>query len=290
MKEKLQLSAAMFIFGTLGIFAHFLPWPSAIIACCRAVLGSLFLLFVMFIRKTIVHGTLIRENAVPLFLSGAAVGFNWVFLFEAYRNTTVAVATVCYYMAPVFVILLSPLVLKEKLTMRRLMCAFAAFSGVALISGTTGGIRSIAGIAWGLAAAVMYCSIVLLNKKISGPGDLEKTFFQLSAAAIVMVAYVLCTQKNNPLHLTPMTISLMLVLGIVHSGIVYLLFFSAIGKLPAQTTSILSYIDPVTAVILSAFILKQPVTLTQILGMCLILGAALISELFSTGTDTCREN
>ena len=104
--EKSKLAAAMFIVGSIGLFVHYIPLPPAVIACARAVIGTLFLLLVLHLKKTPLHGQAIRKNALCLLLSGAALGFNWIFLFEAFRHTGIAVATLCYYMAPVFVILL----------------------------------------------------------------------------------------------------------------------------------------------------------------------------------------
>ena len=111
-KALIQLILAMSIFGTLGLLRRCLPLPSGLLALCRGALGSLFLLAVQLIRKKKPAWAEIRENRVRLLASGAALGIDWILLFEAYRYTTVATATLCYYMAPVLVILISPLVLK----------------------------------------------------------------------------------------------------------------------------------------------------------------------------------
>ena len=279
MRDKLNLIAAMVVVGTIGIFVTYIPLPSSVIAFVRAVTGSLFLVIVMVAKKEKISWKTVKENGILLLLSGTALGFNWVFLFEAYHYTTVSVATLCYYMAPVFVILLSPLILKEKLTRVSVLCTVAAVVGAVLISGVAGsGGQDIRGIGFGLLAAFLYCSILLLNKKMKGLKDLEKTFFQLAISAVVMFIYVLSTQKLNTLQVTSRTLALLLIIGIVHTGIIYILFFSAIGRLPAQTSSILSYLDPVTAILMSMIILHQPLTLIQICGTILILGSTFANE------------
>lgn len=285
MNEKIKLIVAMIIVGSIGIFVNYIDLPSSVIACSRAVTGTLFIILVILIKKETIHWSIIKNNMIPLLLSGVALGFNWIFLFEAYNYTTVAVATLCYYMAPVFVIILSPLILREKLTAKKLVCTIIAVCGAILISGALeGGNKDYRGIAFGLAAAVLYCSIIMLNKKITGLGSLEKTLCQLGISAIVMLPYVFCTQDVTTLSITSSEIVLLLIVGIVHTGIIYVLFFSAIGKLPAQTTSVLSYLDPVTAIVLSALILKQSMNGLQICGMILILGATLCNEMSSIYT------
>lgn len=293
--EKVKLVVAMLIVGTIGTFVHYIPMPSAVIAMFRAIIGTLFLLGVITVKKTKINWPIVRKNAKYLIISGTAIGFNWIFLFEAYHYTSVAVATLCYYMAPAIVILLAPLVLKEKLTAFNVICTLAAVFGAVLISGVFGGSQAtLIGVGYGLAAAILYAWIMILNKLTKDLSGLELTFFQLLVSAIVMIPYVLMTEDLGAVNFTPSTIILLLIVGIVHTGWVYQLFFSALSKLPAQTSSLLSYVDPVTAIILSALLLQQPLGKIQIVGTILILGSAILNEVFSlkkqvtvvTETDT----
>ena len=278
--EKIKLVISMVIVGTLGLFTTNIALPSSAIACARSVLGTLFILCVMLILRKCPSFEAIKKNAVILLLSGGALGFNWILLFESYKHTTVAVGTLCYYMAPIFVILASPFVLKESLTVKKLLCTAGAVLGAVLISGVfTQGGGDLRGVAFGLCAAVLYASIVLLNKKLVGIDGLERTLCQLGISAVVMVIYTLSTERFTASDFDTKTVILLLVLGILHTGVVYMLFFSAIGKLPAQTSSVLSYVDPVTAVICSALFLMQPMEWYQIVGTVLILGCSLAGEL-----------
>ena len=270
----------MVIVGTIGLFTTNISLPSSAIACARSVLGPLFILCVMLILHKRPNLAAIRRNALVLLLSGTALGFNWILLFESYKYTTVAVGTLCYYMAPIFVILASPFVLKERLTLQKLACTAGAVFGAVLISGVFAeGGADLRGVICGLCAALLYASIVLLNKKLVGIDGLERTLCQLGISAVVMVVYTLSTERFTASDFDARTVILLLVLGIIHTGVVYILFFSAIGRLPAQTSSVLSYVDPVTAVICSALFLMQPMEWYQTVGTVLILGCSLAGEL-----------
>ena len=274
---------SMIIFGTIGIFRRFIPLPSGLLAFARGIIGALFLiLFAKIRRRKIRHGIGLK-NAVWLVISGFAIGFNWMLLFEAYNYTTVAVATLCYYMQPVIVILLSSILLREHLTIKKIICAVVAVLGMVLVSGVTGagehGSGSFKGILYGLCAAALYASVIIMNKKIKDVDAYEKTIIQLLSAAFVMIPYILMTQKITDVRIDLKTILLVLLVGIVHTGIAYVLYFGSMEGMRAQSIAILSYIDPVTALILSAVILKEPMTPVNIIGAVLILGAAVISEL-----------
>ena len=280
--EKMKLVIAMLIVGSIGIFVHFIAMPSAVVAAARAFIGTLFLLLTIISKRTAIQWKFVKQNAIYLIISGAAIGFNWIFLFEAYQYTTVAVATLCYYMAPAFVILLAPFVLKEKLTPLNILCTFFALLGAVLISGVLGDSgANLTGVFYGLLAAVLYASIMILNKKMKGLSGLELTFFQLTVATFVMLPYVLMTEDLVNLLWTTQSMSLLLIVGILHTGLVYQLFFSAMNQLPAQTSSLLSYIDPITAIFLSAWLLQENLSPIQVIGTVLILGSALVNELLA---------
>ena len=281
-KALANLVFAMCIFGTVGILRRYIPLPSSLIALVRGLIGSAFLLASTFFRKQHPDMTAIRKNLPLLILSGAAIGFNWIFLFEAYCYTTVATATLCYYLAPILVILFSPLVLKEKLTLRGMLCAFIALAGMIPVSGILdagfGGIHELKGVLYGLAAALLYASVVLMNKKIREISATDKTMVQLLSASIVILPYVLLTEDVTAYAYTPVSLVLLAIAGVLHTGIAYRMYFGAMGTLKAQTAALFSYIDPILAIILSALILQEPLGIPTIIGSVMILGAAILSE------------
>ena len=286
-KNKLLLLGAMGIFGTVGIFRNYIPLDGGVIAGFRAVVGLLFLLGVMLVSGKRFDWKAIRKNLLILCLSGAAMGFNWVLLFESIGPTTVATATVCYYLAPLFLILASPLV-GEKLSLKKVLCVAVALVGLVFVSGVMDGglppIRQIKGILLALGAAVLYATVMLLNKKLSPIPAYDKTSVQLAAAALVVIPYIFLGKGLELGAMTPLSYTLLAVVGIVHTGIAYVMYFGSMGSLKAQTIAIFSYLDPVIAVLLSALALREPINFWGIAGTMLILGSALVSEL--TGNNS----
>ena len=279
-KATYKLIIAMVIFGTIGLFVRYLSLPSSVIALFRGIGGTMFLLAVNG-RKAVFSGGM-KKNLHWLLLSGAALGFNWILLFESYRYTSVAVSTLCYYLAPILVILASPVILKEKLTSKKILCVAAALGGMVCLSGVlqTGVPQGaeLKGILFGLAAAVLYACIVMLNKQINGISGTEKTVFQLGISALVLLPYCLLTVDGATVHFDGKTVLLLAIVAIVHTGLAYALYFDALGKIPGQTAAILSYIDPVVAVLASVLVLREPMLPTEAVGAVLILGAAVVSE------------
>lgn len=281
--SKIQLISSMVIFGTIGIFVRYIPLPSSVIAFVRGLVGTLFSVMVVIAKKEKLPADVIKKKLPLLCLSGAALGFNWILLFEAYRFTTVATATLCYYFAPIFVILASPIVFKERITLRKMLCVLAALVGMVFVSGVAeNGIPTIdeaMGVILGIGAALLYCTVVLINKKLADISPNQKTTFQLGISAVIVLPYILLTENVAGLTLTAQCTIMLLVVGVVHTGIAYTLYFSSIKDLKTQTVAIFSYIDPVVAIILSAVILKEHMSFLSIVGAVLILGSALVSEL-----------
>ena len=280
MNGKMKILASMAIFGTVGIFVRYIPMASAAIAFCRGVLGCVFLLILMAVTGKKPSLPDIRRNGWILAISGAAIGINWILLFEAYRHTTVAIATICYYLAPAFVTLGSPLV-GEKLSGKKLGCIAVALAGMVFVSGVLQGSQesSLLGVVLGVGAAVFYASVILLNKKLSPIGAYDKTLCQLGTAALVILPYLMVSGGIRFGSMTTLGWVMLIVVGIVHTGIAYALYFGAIKDVNAQTAAILSYIDPVLSILLSALILREKLDVFSIIGAVLILGSALYSEL-----------
>lgn len=235
-----------------------------------------------FIQKKKLRNNIGKKNFLILIVTGILIGLNWLLLFEAYNYTTVATATLCYYMEPTIVVLLSPLVLKEKLTVKKSLCALAAIVGMVFVSGVIEGegmsFTDLKGVLFGLGAAVLYSAVVLMNKKVPGIDAYEKTTIQLFSASIILVPYLLIFEDFTAIKLNALAIIMMIIVGLLHTGIAYAMYFGSMDGLQAQSIAIFSYLDPIFAVILSAVLLSEPMTLFGIIGAVLIIGAAMISE------------
>lgn len=281
-KATLSYVSALVIYGTLGWVLSFIDVPSEVIALGRAAFGSLFILIMLCATKRGFNGAMVRANLGWLALSGLSLGLNWVLLFAAYRATTVAVASLCNYMAPVILIVVAPIVLQETLSIEKALCAGVAVFGMLLLSGVlSGGAEGVTGtgVMLGLAAAVAFVVMVLGNKKMSPMPVLEKAAVQLVFAMVATVPFVLMRNWGMALHTDGLSLVLMLVIGLVHTGFAYCLYFGALEHLKAQTIAVLGYVEPAVSVLCSAFLLHEPLSLLGWLGAALIIGAAAVSEI-----------
>lgn len=285
-KALASLIFAMTIFGTVGIFRRYIPLSSEFIAFARGFIGFVFLGVFMLVRKIPVSKSVLKKDFVPLFISGALMGLNWILLFEAYNHTTVAAATLFYYAAPIFVMLASPFISGEKSGFKKLICIPFSCLGMVLVSGVFeegfSGTGDLYGIFLALGAAVLYASVVLMNKRFSKVPPLERTLVQLGSASLLIFPYSLLTTDFSPENFSAKTVLLLILMGVLHTGFSYLLYFGSIGKLSVQTTALFSYIDPVVAIILSSVILDEKMTFYSITGAVLILGSAAAGEMMKT--------
>ena len=282
-KSVLMMVSSMLIFGTIGIFRKQIPVSSAFLAFSRGLIGGLCILVFTGLRHRKAAEKPRPRVLLGLMVSGALIGVNWILLFEAYNHTTVAVATLCYYMQPTIVMLLSPILFREKLTARKSLCAAAAIAGMVLVSGVIGdsGVQGndSQGVVLGLGAAVFYSAVVIMNSKIRGIDAYQKTTVQMLSAGMVMIPYLLMTNGFSGVEFSLSTAALLLVVGIVHTGIAYVLYFGSMDGLRVQTVAILSYIDPVSALLFSAVFLRERLSVPGIIGAVMIIGSAVISEI-----------
>lgn len=281
-EAQIKLIIAMFIWGTVGIFVRNISLPSPEIAFFRALLAVFFLLFYMRITQKKILLKNIKTKIPVLIMSGTVLALNWIFLFQAYKYTTVSIATICYYFAPVLVMILCPVLFREKLSKLQIVCFVMSATGLVLTTGM-GNINQLSGdmtgIVYGILAACFYALVIILNKFIHDIDSMDRTFFQLSVAAIVMFPYVMITEGLHVDQLSVKGVVSLLVVGIVHTGIAYMLYFPAVKDLTGQKTAILSYVDPLIAVAASVFVLGETITLYQLTGGLLILGFTCLNEI-----------
>lgn len=281
-KNYLRVVTATLLFGSIGLFVRAIPLPSAAIAFARAVLGAAVLLAASFLTRKPLRLSAIRRQLLPLALSGAFIGVNWILLFEAYRYTTVSAATIAYYTSPVLVVLAAPLVLREPFSAAKLCGVLAAAAGTLLLTGSGGGAGSdpVRGVLLGLGAAVFYAAVILTNKFISGLTGMERTCTQLFFSAVTLAPYLLITRPAPTGPMTAAGLLCLLVVGLVHTGFAYLLYFSAMAELPGQTIALLGYLDPLSALIFSAVLLGERLAPLQLTGAALVLAGAAFGELW----------
>lgn len=276
-----MLIASMTIFGTLGLFVRNIPVSSGELALYRAILAALLIAVFLLVTKQKIPFKNIKKEVPLLLASGVAMGINWILLFEAYKYTTVSVATLSYYFAPVIVTVVCPILFKEKLTGKQIICFVMSTLGLVMITGIgdVGGGSDFIGILFGLGAAVFYATVILLNKFIKNVEGIHRTFLQFLAAVIILIPYVLMTSGVTVGKLNGVGWINLLIVGLVHTGITYCMYFSSLKELPGQKAAILSYIDPLVAVLISVTVLGETMTWWQVIGGVLILGFTLWNEI-----------
>ena len=277
-----MLMASMAIFGTLAPFVHRIGVTSGELALYRAVMAASLIALFLLVTKQRIPMASIKKEIPLLLLSGMAMGFNWILLFQAYKFTTVSVATLSYYFAPVIVTVLCPIFFREKMTKKQIICFVMSTVGLVLITGIgdlSGGSSHLVGILFGLGAAALYATVIMLNKFIKNVEGIHRTFLQFLSAIVVLIPYVMLTPRSGLDALDGLGWGSLLVVGFVHTGVTYCLYFSSLKELPGQKAAILSYIDPLVAVFISVTVLQESMSLWQIVGGLMILGFTLWNEL-----------
>ena len=277
---KILMAISMTIFGTLPVFVRNIPLSSAEIALYRAVLAAMLTGAYLAVTKKRIVFKNIRSELPIILISGAAMGINWILLFESYRFTSVSIATLSYYFAPVIVTAVSPFLFHERLTAKQIICFAMSTTGVIMITGVGGisGNSDLKGIALGLSAAVFYAAVILLNKRIKTVDGINRTFIQFVAAAAVLLPYTAVGGGFNLLSLDMSGTMNLLTVGLFHTGITYCLYFSSITGITGQQAAVLSYIDPLVAVVMSVTVLGESITPLQAVGGLMILGFTLLNE------------
>ena len=276
------MALAMTIFGTISLFVKHIPLTSGELVLYRALLAIVVIALFLMIRKQPIHLAQIRRELPLLLLSGVAVGVNWLLLFQAYHYTSVSIATLSYYFAPVLVTIACPILFHETLTKKQVICFVMSTIGLVLIIGPQGlnqNSQHLIGIGLGLAAAVFYAVAVLMNKALTATNGIHRTLIQFVGASLALLLYVPMSGGFHLGQLDLMGWVCLLILGVVHTGFAYCLYFSSLKELSGQEASILSYIDPLVAVIVSVAVLREGITPLQVAGGVLILGFTLWNEL-----------
>lgn len=280
-QAKCMLGLSMIIFGTLGPFTRNIAVTSGELALYRALLATVLIAVFFFATGQKIDFKAIKKEILLLLFSGMAIGINWILLFEAYKYTTISTATLSYYFAPVLVTIVCPFLFRERLTKKQVLCFVMSTAGLALIigfEGNTGGSNHLVGILLGLGAAFFYAGVILMNKYIKKVEGIQRTLLQFIAAIVVLVPYVLCTGGMHPEVLDTRGWICLFVVGLVHTGITYCMYFTSLKELKGQQVAILSYLDPLVAVLVSVLILHEKMNFMQLLGGILILGFTFLNE------------
>ena len=288
-QEQIKLMFISATFGTIGFVMHFIPLSSPATVFYRALIGGLFIILMCLVSNKVIDIKSMKENFMILVLTSFFMGLNWVFQFEAFKVSSVAIGTVCYNTMPIFLLIIASIVFKERITIKNIICISIATIGIVLVSNVIEtGIHSnqVLGCIYGILGAVLYALIVVYNRKLSNIATHDKIIFQFMFSSIIMAIYVLLIQRNTLFfdknldsHTYIIGLISLLTLCLFHTGFCYVHYFNAVSNLKAETVAIMTYIDPVVALLLSYFVLKEQTTGMQIIGAILILGSTLINQI-----------
>ncbi len=281
MKNKipfLKYLLALLMFGTNGIVASHISLSSYEIVLLRTLIGSLFLVAIFFLTGGKLSFYKHKRQSAFLAVSGIAMGASWMFLYEAYTQIGVSISSLLYYCGPVIVMVLSPLLFKEKLTLPKITGFIAVLVGIFFVNGNISGQLNKWGIFCGLMSAVMYAFMVICNKKAKDVTGLENSMLQLFVSFLTAAVFV-GIKQGYVMDIQVESVLPIVILGLVNTGIGCYFYFSSIGRLPVQTVAVCGYLEPLSAVLFSAILLDERLTVLQITGAVLIIGGAMCGEL-----------
>ena len=278
-KDKMMLISAMLLFGSLGVIVTTSNLMSTEITMFRGIIGGLFVLIYSKTLRSKPHQTSIKDKLISIVI-GILIGVNWVLLFESYKYLNVSLATILYYMAPFFLIIYGLLLFKEKIMILQVVCVILAMIGVYFIMNNPQfGATQYIGIVFALVAAIIYASVVSINKHLSNIPVFEKVAIQLLSAGIFIAPYVVY-QNGFSFNYTFNQWMTLLMLGIFHTGIAYTFVYVAISRLNNSTIAIMSYVDPLSAVLFAYLLLNERLDLIQWIGVAIIMIALSVHERF----------
>lgn len=285
--NQLKVIYSACAWGTMGLFIRYIDLPTSVIACVRGIVGAIFLyiLYAITTKTFKLDYKSIWQNKVSLLISGMALGINWILLFEAYRHTSLAIATLFYYLAPVIVIIASTFIYQERLNRSKIICVIFSLVGMALISGifdgNIGNGYGLSGMIFALLAAIFYATVTVSAKKTKNLSALTETTIKLIIASIITIPYNILTVDFGTLKPTGFMLFMLIMLGITHTGGAFATYFSALHYLPNQTVALLTYLDPVVAVLVSVVILRENTSFLEIIGAIILIGTLILYEITS---------
>ncbi len=273
-----RYTASLILFGSNGIVAAYIAASSTSIVFWRTLIGSLALIAVFMATRQ--HLTVFGNAKDCLFMiaSGVSTGLSWIFLYAAYRLAGVGISTLIYYLGPILVMAVSPILFHEPLTRGKLLAFAAVLVGMVLLNGNTvqsGG--DLTGILFAFGSAMCHAFMVVFNKLAARVQGLENPTLQLTISFLT-VAVAIIVVPSLTLEVPFDSWLPMIFLGLVNTGLGCYLYFSSIGDLKAQTVVVLGYLEPLSAVVMAVMILGEVMSPAQVVGAVLVLGGALVAE------------
>lgn len=277
--NRIKLVFVMIIWGSLGVFTRSIPLSALSLAFLRALIALPVLFTIMKIKKA--EPVKLRQ-LIPYIISGILLGLGWLTLFYGYKHTSISSAVIIYNMCPVYVTILAPLVLKEAISKFQTAVIFASFYGLFLIVGNnlSEGYGTM-GLALSAVSGMLYAAIVMINRSIKiRVENHTATFVQILAAMLTLLPFVLIDGNiDTVVHLDLLAAVYTVLLGILHTGVAYTLFFSVYAHMKSVEIVTYSYLEPLFGILFSVIFIGEKLTPPQIIGGLLILGSTYLGEM-----------
>ncbi len=277
--SRIKLALVMVIWGSLGVFTRSIPLSALSLAFLRAFIA----LPVLFIAMKKKKSDKVRwQLFIPYLISGALLGFGWLTLFYGFKHTSISSAVIIYNMCPVYVMILAPLVLKESISKIQIAVIFISFLGLFLIVGTNlSEGYGYMGLALSAFSGMLYAAIVLINRSIKVRVDNQTaTFVQILTAMVVLLPFVLLDGNIFAVvHLDAVAIVYTILLGVLHTGLAYTVFFSLSAHMKSVEIVSYSFLEPLFGILFSVIFLSEALTIPKMIGGILILGSTYIGEM-----------
>lgn len=278
-KAFIKHISSLLLFGLNGIVASNIALNSYEIVFLRTFLGSVFLVVLFLLGKGKFHIKENKKDALFIIYSGIAMGTSWMFLYEAYQQIGVSLSILIYYCGPVIVMILSPIIFKEKLTASKIIGFLIVLVGLVFVNGNAIGDSSNTwGLFCGAMSAVTYFFMVTLNKQSKRITGIENPVIQL-VVSFLTVGVFLGIKQGFAISIPTNAWIWILILGVINTGVGCYWYFSTLSKLPVQTVAVCSYLEALSAVVFAALLLGEKMTVIQVVGAVCIIGGAMIGEL-----------
>lgn len=278
-RDTLLFLIATIIFGTNGLISRFINVSSFFLVACRGIIASIFIYLVLRLQKKRINWDSIKANRNRLLLSGLSLGFMWIFLYTGYLYS-VSITCLLNNMAPIFVVIISTIIYKERLNTKQIICIIFVLFGVLMVSGIFENklVASIYSFIFGFLSLVFFCINILINKKMKNIEPIDRTLVQMFLSFLVSIIVTIFTSQI-PSQIDTTSVVLIILLGIFNTGLAYVLYYDAISNLPAYKIAIIGYLEPVISIILSVCILHENMTVFSVIGSIIIIVSTCISEL-----------
>jgi len=287
-----EMTAAMIISGTIGWFVVMSGQSVVAVVFWRCLFGAATLALICAALGFFRRGVITHRQIGLATLGGLAIVGNWLLLFAAYPRASISIATAVYNTQPFMLVALGALFLGERLTATKLAWLTLAFAGMLLIiqakTGSASGSDYLAGILLALGAAFLYALAAIVAKKLKGTPPHLIALIQVTVGVLALAPLADFAQAPTDVR----SWSLLLALGVVHTGLMYILLYGAIQKLPTSLTGALSFIYPIVAILVDRIAFGHQLQMIQLIGAAAILlaaaGMTLGWSLPKARADTCE--